>query len=125
MRWEHFGFKPHAFLAETFALVGFGIDEAYLNEIDFRPMRALGIEVPRRIWRVFAFAVDQKHLRQLYFPQGIHSKQISDNGTTLAAFGLIPGDHSTAFSFYIVKDISKPPISFIVRPRLSSNAAAT
>ncbi len=35
LRWEHFGFKPHAFLAETFALVGFSIDEAHLNEIDF------------------------------------------------------------------------------------------
>ena len=48
-RLEHFGFKPCAFLAEAFTLIGFGIDETDLNEIGFRPMRALGIEVPRRI----------------------------------------------------------------------------
>jgi hypothetical protein len=46
---EHFGFKPHAFLAQAFSLVSVGIDETDLNEIGFRPMRALGIEVPRRI----------------------------------------------------------------------------
>ena len=79
MRWEHFGFKPHAFLAETFALVGFGIDEAYLNEIDFRPMRAMGIEVPRGIWRVFAFAVNQKHLRKLYFLKGFVARKYFDD----------------------------------------------
>ena len=63
-RLEHFGFKPCAFLAEAFTLIGFGIDETDLNEIGFRPMRALGIEVPRRIWRVFAFAVNREHFLQ-------------------------------------------------------------
>jgi len=48
-RLEHFGFKPCAFLAEALTLIGFGIDETDLNEVGFRPMRALGIEVPRRI----------------------------------------------------------------------------
>jgi hypothetical protein len=37
LRWEHFGFKPYAFLAEAIPWVGFKIDEADLNEIDFRP----------------------------------------------------------------------------------------
>jgi hypothetical protein len=43
LRWKHFGFNPHAFLTEAFATVGFGIDEANLNEMDFGPMGALGI----------------------------------------------------------------------------------
>jgi hypothetical protein len=56
---KHFGFKLSAFLAE--ALTCFDIYEAHLNKVDFGPTRALGIEVPRRIWRVFAFAINREH----------------------------------------------------------------
>ena len=31
-------------------VAGLGIDEADLNEVDFGPVSALDIEVPRRIW---------------------------------------------------------------------------
>jgi putative SOS response-associated peptidase YedK len=34
LRWEHFGFKPYAFLAEAIPWVGFKIDKADLNEMD-------------------------------------------------------------------------------------------
>jgi hypothetical protein len=66
--WKHLGFKLGAFLAE--ALTCFEIYEAHLNKVGFGPMRTFGIEVPLRIWRVFAFTINREHLQQLYFPHG-------------------------------------------------------
>jgi hypothetical protein len=56
---KHFDLKLGAFFTE--ALTCYSIYEANLNKVCFRPAGAMAIEMPRRIWRVFAFAINGEH----------------------------------------------------------------
>ena len=70
MAGEHFGFNLGAFFTESLAVFYC----AHLDKIDFGPMRALRIEVPLRIWRVFAFTINREHTTILRC-QWIHNKR--------------------------------------------------